>query len=255
MSSPDIPKLPAHIAIIMDGNGRWAQQQDRPRSFGHRTGSDAVRRTVRACRKRGISALTLYAFSEQNWQRPSEEVDVLMALLEEFILKEREEILGNGIRFRAIGRLTRLPKRLQDLMLELEHTSNTNQGMVLSIALSYGGREEITDAAKVLAKRVAENELDPDAISEALLEAELPSMDVGAVDLLIRTGGEWRISNFVLWGAAYAELYFTDRYWPDFDEHDLDQAIASFQGRERRFGRVLGPDANESSQGSHVKSA
>lgn len=229
---------PRHIAIIMDGNGRWATQQGFVRNLGHREGSEAVRRTVRACRRLGVPALTLYAFSEQNWGRPSVEVSALMELLKEFLISEREELLEKGIRLRAIGRRARLPEDVSAILEQVEAETANLDRMTLTLALSYGGREEIADAAREIAKRVAAGELDADRVDERLFDAVLPSMEVGPVDLLIRTSGEQRISNFLLWALAYAELYFTDRLWPDFDERDLFAGLAAYQRRERRFGQL-----------------
>ncbi len=234
----DVSRLPAHVAIVMDGNGRWAQLLGHPRTHGHRVGSDAVRRIVRASRRLGLSALTLYAFSEQNWARPQSEVEALMDLLREFLLSEREELLANDIRLRGIGRTDRLPPRVREVLDEIVEATRDNRTMTLSLALSYGGREEIADAARVLGERVARGELAPERIDEAAIEALLPSMACGAVDLLVRTGGEQRISNFMLWGAAYAELYFSATLWPDWDDSDLYEAIAAYQNRDRRFGKV-----------------
>ena len=255
----DVSRLPAHVAIIMDGNGRWARSLGRIRTEGHAEGSHAVRRVVRASRRVGISALTLYAFSEQNWSRPTPEVTALMELLRDYLLQEREELLDNQIRLRAIGRLEKLPDRVREVLEPLEEETRHLEGMTLSLALSYGGREEIADAARTLAERVARRELDPSAVSEDLLAAALPSMDVGPVDLLIRTGGEQRISNFLLWGAAYSEFYFTDKLWPEFTAEDLFAAIHAYQGRERRFGQVLsdldrppGPDDNTAHVGEYL---
>jgi undecaprenyl diphosphate synthase len=235
----DLTRLPSHVAIIMDGNGRWAERRGMLRPVGHREGSEAVRRTTRAARRLGIDALTLFAFSEQNWERPSFEVEALMELLREFLLSERDELLENGIRLRAVGRIERLPPRVRDVLDRIADDTAKNDDMVLTLALSYGGREEIADAARALAQKVARGELDPSAIDEKLLDSMIPSVDVGQVDLLIRTGGERRISNFLLWGAAYAELYFSDRLWPEYGEDDLHAAIAEFQTRNRRFGRVV----------------
>ena len=234
----DSTRLPAHVAIIMDGNGRWAEQRGWPRPVGHREGSEAVRRTVRACRRLGVRALTLYAFSEQNWQRPVGEVDALMALLREFLLSERDELVDHGIRLRMIGRRERLPASVREVLEHLEAETEDLSDMTLTLALSYGGREELTDAARALAAKVARGELSVEALDEAALDAALPSMEVGPCDLLIRTGGEQRISNFLLWSAAYAELVFTDRLWPDFGDADLFAALRTYQARDRRFGRV-----------------
>ncbi|MDQ3035544.1 MAG: polyprenyl diphosphate synthase [Myxococcota bacterium] len=234
----DLTRLPAHVAIIMDGNGRWAQDRGMARPLGHREGSESVRKTVRACRRLGVRALTLYAFSEQNWMRPPLEVEALMELLREFLLGEREEMLSNGIRLRTVGRRERLPLRVREVLDRIEAETAELTDMTLTLALSYGGREELADTARALATQVARGELDPERIDERLIDAVLPSMEVGAVDLLIRTGGEQRISNFLLWGAAYAELYFSERLWPEWTEVDLYTAIESFQTRDRRFGRV-----------------
>jgi len=230
--------LPSHVAIVMDGNGRWAQQQGQPRTIGHREGSRAVRRVVRAARRLGIHAVTLYAFSEQNWQRPEEEVSALMQLLRDFLVSERDEILLHGIRVRGIGRLGRLPAHVKDVLDALSGESAEHDAMTLSLALSYGGREEIVDAVKSIARAAVAGTQDPERIDDDTVERHLPSADVGPVDLLIRTGGEQRISNFVLWGAAYAELFFSPKLWPEFSEHDLFEAIASYQTRDRRFGRL-----------------
>jgi undecaprenyl diphosphate synthase len=235
--------LPSHVGIIMDGNGRWAQMRGLPRVQGHRQGSQAVRRVVRAARRLGLRALTLYAFSEQNWARPGEEVDALMELLREFLLSEREEILDNGIRLNAIGNLGRLPGIVRAVLDPLRSASETNHEMTLTLALSYGGREEIAAAARELARRVASGRIDADEVTADAMHALMPSLTVGDPDLVIRTGGERRISNFLLYGLAYAELHFADVLWPDFGADDLYEAIASFQARERRFGKVGKPAA------------
>jgi undecaprenyl diphosphate synthase len=230
--------LPSHIGIIMDGNGRWAQLRGRERVEGHREGSKAVRRIVRASRRLGIRALTLYAFSEQNWARPDLEVDALMQLLREFLLSERDEILDNGIRLNAIGNLGRLPAVVRTVLDPLRKDSAGSEEMTLTLALSYGGREEIANAARELAREVAAGKISPDDVTEQAMHARMPSLTVGDPDLVIRTGGERRISNFLLYGLAYAELHFSNALWPDFMESDLYEAIASFQARERRFGLV-----------------
>lgn len=239
LSLVDLTRLPRHVAIIMDGNGRWARRQGQLRTLGHREGSKSVRRIVRLARRLGLDALTLYAFSEQNWSRPEPEVDALMELLRDYLVDEREELLDRNIRLRAIGRSDRLPARVRDVLEPLERDTRDLDGMTLSLALSYGGREELVDACRSVADAVSRGELAPDAIDEAVFESRIPSVSVGPVDLLIRTGGERRISNFLLWGAAYAELHFSDKLWPDFDEADLMTAIADFQGRDRRFGAVI----------------
>ena len=230
--------LPRHIGIIMDGNGRWAEERGEPREAGHKAGSAAVRRIVRVCRRLGLDALTLYAFSEQNWARPTREVDALMGLLREFLVSERDEILHNDIRLVAIGDISRLPDVVRDVLDPLRHDSKDKGKMTLALALSYGGREEIAAVARDLAREAAAGKIDPTAIDAAMVGARLPNLGVGDPDLIIRTGGECRLSNFLLYGAAYAELTFFDRLWPDFTEDDLFAAIASYQQRERRFGVI-----------------
>jgi undecaprenyl diphosphate synthase len=232
--------LPRHVAIIMDGNGRWAESRGLPRTAGHRRGSHAVRRIVRAARRLGIEALTLFAFSEQNWARPQDEVEALMEMLQEYLVSEREEILTHGIRLRGIGDLDRLPEPVRRLLDAVTEASRSNRGMVLSLALSYGGREEIAHAARELALAAVRGEIDPRAIDDKMLRTHIPSVAFGDPDLLIRTGGELRISNFLLWGAAYSELHFSPVLWPDFDAEDLYRAVAAYQGRERRFGLTSG---------------
>jgi undecaprenyl diphosphate synthase len=221
--------LPRHVAIIMDGNGRWAQGRGLPRVAGHRQGAAAVRSVTRAARRLGIEALTLYAFSMQNWSRPADEVEALMLLLVEFLEKEQQEMLTNGIRLNAIGDLERLPASVGSRLESVRQATAGGQGMTLTLALSYGGREELVHAARLAAARGG-------PIDEAALEAGLWTRGLPNLDLLIRTSGERRISNFLLWQAAYAELYFTDTHWPDFDERELLTAMADFQARQRRFG-------------------
>jgi undecaprenyl diphosphate synthase len=233
--------LPRHVGIIMDGNGRWAKARGQQRTAGHRAGSDAVRRIVRVARRIGIEALTLYAFSFQNWDRPEDEVEALMALLQDYLTTERREILDNGIRLAAVGELEQLPTPVRAVLDALRAESAHNDRMTLTLALSYGGQEEIARAARELAAEAQAGRLDPASIDAATLAERIPSLAVGSPDLIIRTGGERRLSNFLLFGSAYAELYFSDRYWPDFTEEDLFKAIASYQRRERRFGLVLEP--------------
>jgi undecaprenyl diphosphate synthase len=248
--------LPGHVGIIMDGNGRWAQLRGLSRDRGHREGASAVRRTVRAARRLGIRALTLYAFSEQNWARPEDEVAALMQLLRDFLLSERQEILDNGIRLNAVGNLGRLPAIVRAALDPLRRESRGNATMTLTLALSYGGREEIAMAARELAEDVRAGRIDADEVTVDALGARMPSLAVGDPDLVIRTGGERRISNFLLYGLAYAELHFADVLWPEFCERDLFEAIASFQHRERRFGRVgTGVSAQSSSVSNGESSA
>lgn len=236
--------LPRHLAVILDGNGRWATARDMPRVEGHRRGADAVRTLVRTCRRLGIEALTLYAFSAQNWLRPTDEVMALMRLLYDYARSERGEILDNDIRFSVVGDLERLPTWVRPVLDELMKVSSDNHRMTLSLAVSYGGREEIVAAARRLAESVAAGELDPadidgERLSNAMWTAHLPT----DVDLVIRTGGDLRVSNFLLWQIAYAELWFTDTLWPEFGTEHLYEALREFGRRERRYGRVLGAPA------------
>jgi undecaprenyl diphosphate synthase len=234
----DPSKLPRHLAIIMDGNGRWAQEHGLPRVEGHRQGAKAVREVVRAAREIGLPALTLYAFSAQNWQRPLEEVATLMQLLRDYVIEERAEIMDNDIRLCAIGELDRLPAFAREPLDALARDSAENQGMTLCLALSYGGRESIVAAARAMAESVKRGEITVDDVTEERLTASLQTAGLPQLDLLVRTSGEERLSNFLLWEAAYAELYFTDTYWPAFGKAELYQALESFRGRERRFGRT-----------------
>ncbi len=229
-------RLPRHIAIIMDGNGRWASSRGEPRTFGHQEGAISVREVVRAAREIGVSALTLFAFSEQNWDRPADEVGALMELLYKYILEEHDEIMENSIRLTAIGELERLPQFVREPLFALIEESKGNTGMILCLALSYGGREDLLACMKQLGEEVRSGRLDPEDLNEVVLEARLSTSLLPPLDLLIRTSGEYRLSNFLLWQAAYAELYFTPTMWPDFRKEQLLEAIGSFQGRERRFG-------------------
>jgi undecaprenyl diphosphate synthase len=228
--------LPRHIGIIMDGNGRWAEGRGRPRIEGHREGSNSVRDCTRCSRRLGVEALTLYAFSSQNWSRPKLEVLGLMELLKEYLVKERSEILENQIRLNAIGDLDRLPGYVREPLEALRAESAKNKGMILTLALSYGGREEILRAAKQCAMKVAKGQLDASKLTMEQLEHELWTDGLPPVDLIIRTSGENRVSNFLLWQGAYAEYVFSETLWPDFRAAALLDSIEQFQGRERRFG-------------------
>lgn len=228
--------LPYHVGIIMDGNGRWAQAREMPRVEGHRMGSDAVREVTRCARRIGVKALTLYAFSSQNWARPPEEVAALMGLLTEYLDRERSEILENGIRLNAIGELARLPSFVREPLEKLRRDSERNDGMVLTLALSYGGREELVAVAQRVAEEAAAGKLEPAEVTESMVESMLWTRELPALDLVIRTSGETRLSNFLLWQSAYAELYFTETSWPDFTPTNFLDAIFAFQGRQRRFG-------------------
>jgi undecaprenyl diphosphate synthase len=228
--------LPRHVAIIMDGNGRWARQKAMNRVRGHEEGAESVREIVRTSRRIGISYLTLYAFSEENWKRPAYEIQALMKLLKRFLASEIDEMMENGIRLNAIGRTHKLPKDVHTLLLEAIDRTSNNRDMVLTIALSYGGRQEILDGVRHLAEQVRKGDLSVEDITEKRLSEALYTADVPDPDLLIRTSGEFRVSNFLLWQVAYAEFYFTPTLWPDFREQEYLAAIEAYQGRERRFG-------------------
>lgn len=228
--------LPRHIGLIMDGNGRWAEGRGLPRVEGHREGSNSVREITRCARRLNIEAITLYAFSSQNWARPADEVAALMDLLREYLTKERGEILGNGIKLNAIGELDKLPRYVREPLENLRAESASNTGMTLTLALSYGGREELVAMARRVAEKVRSGELEPAAVSEALVDAMIWTAGLPPVDLVIRTSGEHRLSNFMLWQTSYAELMFSDILWPEFRARELCDCLASFQQRERRFG-------------------
>lgn len=230
--------IPEHIAIIMDGNGRWAQARGKHRATGHRVGVESVRDIVEACAQIGVRHLTLYTFSTENWNRPRTEVTALMELLVRTIRKEAARLHENGIRLRVVGDLSRLPKRAQREMQEAVDLTAGNTRMTLGLALSYSGRWEITEAVRALATRAASGEIAPEAITEDDVAAALQTGDVPDPDLLIRTGGEMRVSNFLLWQIAYAEIVVTDMLWPDFRRAQLYDAVRAFQSRDRRFGRV-----------------
>lgn len=228
--------LPQHIAIIMDGNGRWAKARGKPRVFGHKNGVKAVRKTIMTSAQLGIQAVTLFAFSSENWRRPEDEVGVLMELFITALSTEAKKLHKNNLRLRVIGDTSRFNSRLQDKIAQTEMLTAQNTGMVVNIAANYGGQWDITQAARQVAERVATGELTPADITESILAQYLTMSDLPNVDLLIRTSGECRISNFMLWQLAYAELYFTPTFWPDFNEESLIEAITWFVNRERRFG-------------------
>ena len=234
---PDL--LPKHLAIIMDGNGRWAEARHLPRIAGHREGIKSVRETISLCLELGIKALTIYAFSQENWNRPTTEVDALMGLLEHYLSTERIKLTEQGVRFRTIGRTESLPtSALQWVRTAERETAHLNK-LQLTVALSYGGRSEIVDAIRRLAREVQHGRCQPEDIDEVLVRQFLYTFDLPDPDLLIRTSGETRISNFLLWQLAYTELYFTPTLWPDFRRRELLLALLEFQRRERRFGRVF----------------
>lgn len=232
----DTTRIPRHIAIIMDGNGRWATEKGKPRSYGHQAGVDTVRRITSECTRLGVKYLTLYTFSTENWNRPADEVAALMGLVLSSL--EDEIFMKNNVRFRVVGDMKRLPEAVQQKLQEtMDHTA-ANTAMTMVVALSYSSRWEITEAARAIAQKVKEGVLDPAEISEETVEKHLATVFMPDPDLLIRTGGEQRISNYLLWQIAYSELYFCDTFWPDFSEADLQEAILSFQNRQRRFGKT-----------------
>lgn len=234
----DRNQLPRHIAIIMDGNGRWARLRGLPRIAGHREGIKSVRDIVTCCRETGIKVLTLYAFSAENWKRPELEVNTLMTFLEEYLQKELKTLIDNNIRFMTIGQIKRLPGSVQTWIQKVVRETGNNDGMILNIALSYGGRTEIIDALMTIIKDISEGRISPEDIDISLFPDFLYTKGLPDPDLMIRTSGETRISNFLLWQIAYAELYFTRTLWPDFKRHDMLLAILDYQNRERRFGMV-----------------
>ena len=236
MKRIDRAKLPTHIAIIMDGNGRWAKRHDLQRIEGHRQGAEAVRNVVKSCRKIGIRYLTLYAFSVENWKRPEDEVTALMRLLEDFLISQLPEMLKNNIRLGTIGNIDILPETVKSTLAAALERTSSNDGMVLNLALSYGSRDEIVDAVKRLLDDCKSGVVANDHITKDMISSYLYTADMPDPDLLIRTSGEYRLSNFLLWQAAYTELYFTEILWPDFGEKDLVDVIVEFQKRERRFG-------------------
>jgi undecaprenyl diphosphate synthase len=236
----DPKKLPRHVAVIMDGNGRWAQSRGwRDRIKGHEAGIEAVRSTTRTARRLGVSYLTLYAFSKENWARPQAEIDALMRLLRRFLVEEIPELNDNGIKLIATGELADLPSKVQDQINKTAEATSGNKEMILNLALSYGGRTEIIEAARKLARDAAAGDIDPEQIGAAQLAERMYRPELPDPDLLIRTSGEMRISNFLLWQIAYTEIHVTKVLWPDFREQHFVEALLDYQQRERRFGKVL----------------
>lgn len=230
--------LPRHLAIIMDGNGRWAKGMGRPRALGHEEGAKMVKRIVKSCAEKGIEYLTLFAFSTENWLRPKKEVNTLMRILVKSLRSELQTLVENDIQLRTIGDTKNLPEVVQSELEEVVTQTKSNTRMVLTLALSYGSRQEIAIAVQEISAKVKKGLISPSDIDEKLINSHLYTCFMPEVDLLIRTSGEYRLSNFMLWQCAYAELYFTDTYWPDFDAKELDKALASYQKRERRFGKT-----------------
>ncbi|MEB3212543.1 MAG: isoprenyl transferase [Leptolyngbyaceae bacterium] len=236
-------RLPGHIAVIMDGNGRWATRRGLPRSVGHRKGVDTLKSLLRCCKDWGIDALTAYAFSTENWSRPLEEVEFLMALFERVLRQELDEMVQEDVRIRFVGNLDELPQKLQTMIRHSMEVTKNNAAIQFTIAKNYGGRQEIAQACRHIAEKVQKGLLSPDEIDESTVEQHLYTTGVNDPDLLIRTSGEMRLSNFLLWQTAYSELYVTDTLWPDFDRHAFHKALQSYQMRDRRFGRVTQPNA------------
>ena len=238
--SPAAPrdKVPVHVAVIMDGNGRWAQQRGLPRAKGHEKGAESVRIAIKTCKKLGIKYLTVYAFSVENWNRPKPEIEALMNLLKKFLRNEEREFHENKIRLRAVGRLSDLPKSVRRELNHVMQTTEHYKDACLILARSYGGRTEIANAARELARKVKAGTLEPDAIDEAAISANLYAPDIPDPDLMIRTSGEMRISNFLLWQLSYSELYITDTLWPDFREEHMVKAVEEYGRRHRRYGLI-----------------
>lgn len=234
----DLQRLPAHVAIIMDGNGRWAKQRLLNRIHGHEKGAETVRTIVTASREIGIQTLTLYAFSTENWQRSAIEVSALMSLLKNFLASEKSVMMANGIRLNAIGQIERLPQDVQDVLLQTIEATRHNPGMILNLALSYGARAEIVRMARILAGKAADGSMDPQSITEETVSGHLYTHNLPDPDLLIRTSGEMRISNFLLWQIAYSELHITRTLWPDFSRNEYLDILKDYQQRERRFGNA-----------------
>ena len=243
-------ELPAHVACIMDGNGRWAQQRGEARVMGHHEGVSSVREITEACAELGIEYLTLYTFSTENWERPDSEVDALMELLVRTVQKERATLMDNEVQLRTIGDLSELPDPCQEALVQTKEDTADNDHMTLTLALSYSGRWEILQAARDLATKVEEGELAPEDIDASRFETQLDTAGMPDPDLLVRTGGEYRLSNFLLWQSAYTELYITEEYWPDFRRKELYGAIRSYQERDRRYGRVEGNAPEENTNGT-----
>lgn len=240
---PDVPpfRIPRHVAVIMDGNGRWARQRGLPHAAGHKRGAETVREIVEECGRLGVEAITLYSFSSENWKRPAEEIDALMKLCVAYCDSEREGLVREGVRVRVIGRIDELPEQVRGALARLVDATAGVVGPTLCLAINYGSRREIADAVRTLARRAKAGEIEPDAITEADIAEALDTAGLPEPDLLIRTAGEMRLSNFLLWQISYAEIYVTDRLWPDFGAEDFREAVRAFSRRVRRFGAR--PDA------------
>ena len=235
---PDFPDIPRHIAVIMDGNGRWAKERGLPRREGHRAGAESVREVTDACIELGVEYLTLYAFSSENWNRPQDEVDSLMKLLDRFLTEKHKDLKQQNIRLLAIGQLDRLPQKTQNLLEKIIADTAQHTAMTLVLALSYGAREEIVAATRAIAREVADGTLQPDQIDSAQFASHLQTVGIPDPDLLVRTSGEMRISNFLLWQISYAEIVIVKKFWPEFRKGDLLEAVSEYRGRHRRFGAL-----------------
>ena len=234
----NLDKVPAHIAIIMDGNGRWAKSRFMPRTYGHKVGVETIRKVVKECSRLGVKYLTLYAFSTENWKRPKEEVSALMGLLVKYLRNELEELHKNNVKILTIGDISKLPEAcIEELALAKEKTKD-NTGLVMSLALNYGGRNDLVNAVKNISKDLVDGKISLDDIDDNLISSHLSTNESPDPDLVVRTSGEQRLSNFLLWELAYSEFYFTDIHWPDFDEKELQKAIFAYQSRDRRFGAI-----------------
>lgn len=231
-------EIPQHIGIIMDGNGRWAKKRGLPRSAGHKAGAETLKKITEYCSDIGVKTITAYAFSTENWSRPKEEVDALMDLLYDYLSNAHKTLAGKNTVIRVVGKVDGLPKRIQDKIVETEAMTSKNTGIRLNLALNYGGREEITHAARTLAREVKEGRLKPEEIDEQQIGKHIYTHDLPDPDIIIRPSGELRLSNFMLWQAAYAEFWFSDINWPDFSRHDVDRMIRDYQKRNRRFGGI-----------------
>lgn len=234
----NLDKVPAHIAIIMDGNGRWAKSRFMPRTYGHKVGVETIRKVVKECSRLGVKYLTLYAFSTENWKRPKDEVSALMGLLVKYLRNELEELHKNNVKILTIGDISKLPEAcIEELALAKEKTKD-NTGLVMSLALNYGGRNDLVNAVKNISQDLVDGKISLDDIGDSLISSHLSTNESPDPDLVIRTSGEQRLSNFLLWELAYSEFYFTDIHWPDFDEKELQKAIFAYQSRDRRFGAI-----------------
>jgi len=238
IDTSDTPNIPRHVAIIMDGNGRWAQKRGSPRVAGHKAGVETVRSVITTCVEKGIEVVTLFAFSSENWRRPEKEVSLLMGLFLMALEREVKKLHKNGVRLKIVGDTSAFNEKIQKSILKAEELTKDNKGLVLNIAANYGGQWDITQSVKSLATKVEAAELKADEITSELISQNLSMSDLPDPDLFIRTGGEQRISNFLIWQLAYSELYFTDTLWPDFDKQAFEQALISFAGRQRRFGHT-----------------